>query len=255
MSRIIARIVLAGMILWAGSAAAADGRGTVRLGYIFLDEEGNESVNYRTFNTYDGFLYSVEDLVYNLDNGIRIRADFKNITLDNRKIDFRLDRPRRYGLQFHHSDYRRVYSADGADNTRRKTVSGNAWVDPFSFLRVYGGLGNVNREGTARELFEIEGNNAGDQILLPHDYDLMSYHAGLRLHRHASMLQAEYRGQQFTDDLDSSRDQKRSRLRVNAALSHPSYNWILIYGGMQSYATEYEEAERELTSNSGWGGV
>ncbi len=255
MKYVVSMLTVFVLFLTAAEASwAAGGGGTLRLGYTYLDEEGNESVAYRSFNDYEGVGLSFEGFKYRFDNGLRALADLRNVSLNNRNLRFGVDKPGLFGVRATNSQYRRVYSFEGGDFTRRHRTGVDAWYYPHQHVRLYAGVVNVGRSGQTQRLFEIV-PDGGAAETIAHDYKQLVYHGGFRLANRGSMLQVEYRGTSYQDNENSLRDQSRSRIRVNALLPIPQYEYIVVHGGYQRFETEYDETNFGLVSNTGWAGA
>jgi len=233
---------------------AAGGNGTFKLGYTYLDEMGNESVAYRSFNEYEGVGLSFEGFKYRFDNGMRATADLRNISLNNRHLRFGFNKPGLFGVRITNSQYRREYDFKGGDFTRRHRTGADAWYFPHQHIRFSAGIINVGRSGQAQRLFEIIPDNGAAEAVV-HDYQQLVYHGGVRLANRGSMFQVEYRGTNYRDDEDPLRDQTRTRIRVNALLPIPQYEYIVVHGGYQRFETEYDATNFGIVSNTGWAGV
>ncbi len=233
---------------------AAGGSGTFKLGYTYLDETGNESVAYRSFNEYEGVGLSFEGFKYRFDNGMRATADLRNVSLNNRNLRFGFDKTGLFGVRVTNSQYQRVYNFEGGDFTRRHQTGADAWYYPHQHMRLFAGVVNAGRSGRTQRLFEIlPASGAAEPIV--HDYSQLVFHGGVRLANRGSMLQVEYRGTSYNDDQDPLRDQTRSRIRVNALLPIPQYEHIVVHGGYQRFETEYDNTNFGIVSNTGWAGA
>ena len=244
-------VVFIFLLCLSGMAGAVNNGGEVKLGYVFIDEEGNQSVNQPTFNYYPGFLLSLEKFHYNFTNGMRVRADLKNLTLNNRNLSLGLGKAGLFGIDISNNQYRRVYDFDGNSFTRRRQTGGSLWFFPHRYLKLFGGGSFSNLAGSITDLFNPDGPGAVKNM----DYGLKTYHAGMRFNFRGKMLQAEYRTSEYTDNKNADRGQKRSNIKLDALLPVPKYEWIVLTGGFRHFETKYSTTEFKISSNRAWGGA
>ena len=234
------------------TAAAPAYDGTLRIGATIVDEEGSRGVNQPTYNLYEGVGLSLENFQYRLDNGLRFDASLKNVTMNNRNLNLGLSRSGLFGVSMHNDQYRRTYSFSGDRFTRRSRTSGNAWFKPHEYIKVYGGLGTVDKHGDMVELFDPAGFNSVNAVDYTHTY----YHAGLALGHDRDRVTVEYRGSEFTDNLAGSMNDRSSRrFRVVASTVIPRLRNLALNGGFQHYENRLELREDTLTANTVWGGA
>jgi len=238
------------LLLAAPLASSSELEGTVTASYIYLDEEGNRSVNQPTFNTYEGAALSLEDFRYYLDNGMRLSADMKNITLNNRDLNLGITKPGLFGVNLTHNQYRRFYDFDGGIYTRRHREGGNAWIRPHKYIKIFGG-GSFNAEsGSMIPLYDgIAPGEISDM-----DYEQMYYNGGILLNHEGRTLRAELRGSTF-DVLDSDdRDQERMSYSIFAAGPVPHLEAVSVFGGFRRFESWYMETDYKIESNRGFAG-
>ncbi|MEW5924894.1 MAG: hypothetical protein AB1746_13000 [Candidatus Zixiibacteriota bacterium] len=240
-----------GLLLLTGAAAFADGSGRVSVGYTYVDEVGNRSVNYRTFNQYEGVGLSLEKFNYLFDNGLRLKADINNLTMNNRNVVVGLEKSGLFGFQGYNNQYRRTYDFDGASFTRRHRTGGSVWFHPHQYIRVFGGGEYVGKSGNMLPLFDLGG------ITTPHevDYTQLCYNAGIRLNHRGGMFQAEYRGGEYHDDINPERDQSRYRINLYGLMPVPRYEWLVLSGQFFHFETKFDETEFMISTNHVRGGA
>lgn len=239
------------LLLLSSVAYSSAGRGDVILGYVFLDEVGNLSVNHSTFNDYEGAALSMENLWYRFDNGLRLRADLRNITLNNRNLRATIGQAGLFGVSLFHNKYRRPYDFEGGRFTKRNRTGGSIWAFPHKYVKLFAGGSLVNKSGSVVELFDATAPGAG----LTTDYTHSNYNGGVRFNYMGRMLRAEFRASNYVDDLNASRDQDRFSFMVTAAGPLPRYEEISVFGGFRRFTTEYNASSDKITSNKGWGGA
>jgi len=244
-------ILMFTLLLGTGMSIAAGGSGQVRLGYTYIDEEGNQSVNQTTFNQYEGVGLSLEKFRYRFDNGIRLKADLKSITLNNRNMVFGIEKSGLFGVRGYNNQYRRAYDFDGASKTRRHRTGAKLWVYPHKFVKIYGGGDYTGKSGRMEPLFDLAGVTGSQMI----DYNQFCYHGGIRLNRHDGMFQAEYRAGNYNDDIDPDRDQSRFRFSMHGLLPVPGYDWLVLTGWFYRFETKYDLDDFEINTNYFRGGA
>ena len=235
------------------SPAAAGGEleGTARIGYTIIDDEGNRGVQESTYNIYEGLGVSLERVKYRFNDGTRVTANLENLTLNNRNLVLGLSKHNLFGLSVRSSQYRRTYSAEGDNFTRRRRTGGEAWVQPHRLIRLFGGYGIINRHGRTEDIL----GEFGPPGLTDVDFSHTHYHAGLRLGESRSYARVEYRGSDFTDNADAANDSRASRIRVTAATPVPRYENFAVNAGFQHYCRRLENRDDTLSANTVWGGA
>ena len=229
---------------------AASGSGDLKIGYIYLDEEGNQSSYHPTFTLYPGATVSLEDFRYRFDNGMLMRANLNNIILNNRNLNASLAKPGLFDLKLSHDQFRRIYDFDGGSFTRRHQERGSLSVQPMKYLKLFGGVLMMERTGTTTDLFEP--TSVAETVDI--DYKRSYYNVGAQVNYEGSMVLAEYRGDKFTDNNDENRDQKRNEYRFTGLLSCPRYDWVKLIGGFRHYETKFDKSGFMISNNRGYGG-
>lgn len=244
---IIGAALLATLLIGA-SALGYDYQGTAKLGYVYTDLEGNQAMNQSTFNLYEGAALSLEDFSWRWDNGARITADLKNITMNNRNLSLSGGKAGLCGLTLHHDKYRRVYSFDGERFTRRHHTTAQAFYQPIKYVKVFGGYGHLERFGESVDFFGIGNIRETNPVDYTRDY----YNFGAQVQHHGGVARVDYRGSSYTDDLNSLDDRKTSRLRAVLTSPVPRVKGLAVGGGYQRYERTLEEREDTLVASTGW---
>ena len=248
---IIAVTTLSLMLLVStGSVIGADVDGTVKLGGVLIDDEGNPGVNQSTFNTYEGVALSLENFSYKFDNGARLFANLKNITMNNRNLRLSFRKAGQYGVSLHNSQYRRLYSEDGSQFTRRRLTGGDVWVKPTDYLKAYGGYDLTERYGDQTGLLGVLEEPRVDQI----DYTNSSIHGGVTFEKDRRAVDANYRVTSYTDDTGELSDRTSKRFRATVRTPVPRFDNVIVYGGFQSYCYRVDDSFDTLRANTGWFG-
>ncbi len=230
---------------------AGDFSGTVRVGHVFMDDEGDRSVNQSSFNTYEGAALSFENLQYCSDNMVRVNADFRNVTLNNRNLSLSVSKSGVAGVSLRNSQYRRVYSTAGDAYTRRNRTSGSLWIQVHDYVRLTGGYGLTNKKGQRLELFE-PGTAVGREEM---DFTLSHYDAGVSLNYQRHQLNLSYRGTKFEDEKDPIYDRTSDRFQITGSALLPRLNGVTVNGGIQNYQMKIENRPDTLKANTVWGGL
>ena len=238
------------VLLCAGLAwGAGELSGRAKIGGVVLDEEGNPGVSQATYNVYEGVALSLEDFRYTMDNGVRIYGDLKNITMNNRNLNFGITKAGLFGVTARNNQYRRIYSLDGSQFTRRRQTNTEFWVQPYQYVKLFGGYGITSRHGNQVELFEPESSTPA---VTNFDYTQTYYHAGLELKQGRRQLQFEYRGSSFSEDIASTSDRSSARVRVAGRAPLPVYENLVLMGGYQHYCYRVNDTEDTVKANTGW---
>ncbi len=238
------------LLLLAASAMASAGSGEVRVGYVYLDEEGNQSVYHPTFNLYEGPTISLEGFRYRFANGMIARANLKNIIMNNRNLNASLAKPGVFDLRVGHDQFRRIYNFDESSYTRRHQERASLRVTPVEHVELFGGVLMMERTGTTTDLFNPTPNPTEVDV----DYKRSYYNFGAQFNYRGSMILGEYRADQYTDNNDEARDQKRAEYRFTGLLTYPKYDFLKLIGGFRHFETEFDQSGFMISNNRGYGG-
>lgn len=224
------------------------GEGNLKLGYVYLDEDGNKSVYNSSFNLYEGAALSLERFRHDFQNGLHLTANLQNITLNNRNLAVGLNKYGQFGIQVHHEKYRRPYSFAGDASTVRHRTGGTVWFYPQRFVKIFAGGDFTHKEGDDLSYF------AGTSGLpMSFKYNQVTYKGGVQLNYYGRMLRAEYSGANFTDDLRENRDLQRSTVRLLAQMPVPRYEWVILSGGFQHFENKRKDTDFKFSANTVWG--
>ena len=242
--------ILTGLLLSQG-AQATDYSGQVSIGYVFMDEEGDLSLNQPTYNEYEGVALSLRQLRFNLKDGTYIFGDLKNVTLNNRNLRAGVSKPGLFYLALDSKQYRRVYSADGVQNTQRAVSGGTAWVQPHKNVKVFGGYSLTHRRGSFIELYELGGPPPAKNV----DFKNQFYNGGVVIGERLRSIELEYKGQSYTDELGVADDYKTSRFRASGRSAIPRYERLWVNAGYELYQRQRQTLGDSIETNLGWGGL
>ncbi len=243
--KIISQAIFMILLIISVSAFGGTGRGEVKAGYTFIDETGNRAVNHSTFNLYEGLNLSLEKFGYNFDNGIRMTADLKRITLNNRNLSIGAGKSGLFGLHLNNNQYRRIYNSEGSGFTRRHTTSGSFYVYPHRYIKIFGGGSYIGRSGKTVDLMSLGNPMVGTAV----DYVQKQAYGGAQINYRGSMLNAEYGGIDYVNHKNSNLDQSRSWVKLLSIASIPEYEWVVLSAGYRHYQTEYLHKDIAISSN------
>ncbi|MEE8405153.1 MAG: hypothetical protein V3S17_07155 [candidate division Zixibacteria bacterium] len=235
----------------APNAIADEYTGTLKIGYVYNDEEGNQGVYQPTYNTYEGMAVSLEGFNYRYKNGTRLFGNLKNVTLNNRHIVFGAARTNKFNLRLSHNKYRRSYSFEEDRATRRLFSNGSLWLQAHQNIRIFGGYGQINKSGQSFDLFEAVGLKQLNEF----DYSQKFYNVGAKLSRDGSYLQLELRGSNFDDELGKASQRNSKMIRVTGSSPLTNLKNFYVNAGFQNYKVEISNTSDTLNSNTGWGGI
>lgn len=250
MKRTLCILALLALLPWANARGQAYS-GRVSLGYVFMDEEGDLSLNQPTFNQYEGVALSLRGFRYNFKNGMYAFGDLKNVTLNNRNLKAGLTRPGLFSISLDSKQYRRIYSADASNATQRAVSGGQAWVQPHRAVKVFGGYSLTYRRGSFVELYELGGPPPARAV----DFKNRWYNAGVVVGQRMRSLELEYKGQSYTDALGIADDYTTARYRVSGRSALPRYENLWVNAGFELYQRQRETLGDSLETKLGWGGL
>ena len=233
------------------SAFADEYTGTLKIGYLYNDEEGNQAVYQPTYNTYEGLAVSLEGFNYIYKNGTRLFGNFKNVTLNNRHLVFGAANTNKFNLRLSHNKYRRSYSFDEDRASRRRYSNGSLWLQAHKNIRFFAGYGQIDKRGQSLDLFEP----AGLKQLNEFDYSQKFYNVGVKLSSRAAYAQLELRGSNFDDELGKASPRNSKMIRVSGSSPLTNLSNFYVNAGFQNYKVEIIDTDDTLNANTGWGGI
>jgi hypothetical protein len=223
--------------------AAAGGGGDLKIGYIYIDEEGNRSVSFPSFNYYDGPGFSLERFGYRFNNGIKVSMDLRNVNLENRNARVGLKKTGFYGIDFSTNRYRRIYDYDGRADTRRDRSMVRAWFSPSRYFRVFA-KGSFNSLSGSREDVIGGVTQPAEDI----DYKSSRFTFGGDIKQEGRLVHAEYGLWDYKDEMNSDNDQTRRAMRFNVLMPVPQYERIVLSGTFTRFETEFDNSGRKIES-------
>lgn len=245
--------VFAFMAILFTAAVQADGSGTgsVRLGYTFLDEAGSRAVNQETYNTYEGIGVSLNQWRYNWAGGMRLKADLNNVTLNNRNLRMSIGKPGNFGLSVTNSQYRRTYSDNGNDFTRRRSTNVQANYQPNRQVKFNAGYGRMDKHG--KDFFVLPA--VSDTVSRGIDWSQNIYNVGAQYGDGNRLIRADYRRFDFTDNTPLAANRTADLINLQASSTVPRYDWVLVSGGLNYRKDKADRTATELKTSQYWAGA
>ncbi len=196
---------------------AGSWEGTVKLGGIILDEEGDLSAVQETYNIHDGF--NVSQILFRANPGSRdfLKLDLREINLDARQGDFLFRRPGLLQVDASYDQNRQVFDADRAVTSERKDFKVGARVTPARWLHLSGHYNHMNRDGSRLSYPAGTASALGTG----YDYALNTGGVGAEVRKGRRGFALKYRVSDFADDLNPDAD--RTGQVVSARMFGPCY--------------------------------
>jgi hypothetical protein len=237
-------------LLITATCPAADLSGQLKLGYIYLDDDGNRSVDRSTFNLYEGASLSLERFRYRFGDNWRLNANLRNLTLNNRNLSIGLDRPGLFGVSLDHHKYRRVYSFAGDHATKRDATGISAWFYPHEYVKLFASGSYMQKRGEQVPLFDVTSRPEPTSF----DYAQTKLRGGVQFDYQGRSLRAEYRAVDYQDELNTARDQQRSLVQLRGYVPLPRLERVIVNGGFQHFESKYTDSDFTFSANTVWAG-
>ncbi|PWB71129.1 hypothetical protein C3F09_08230 [candidate division GN15 bacterium] len=245
----ISTATVACCLFLAGAAFAADGSGSVRVGYTIVDDTGSLGVNQETYNTYEGAGISVENFRYLFSNGMTFGADLRNVSLNNRNMRAILGKPGQFSVAFNNSQYRRVYTFDGSQFTRRRQTGVQAMYQPGRYFKFFGGFNLNDKSGATASILD----HSLDTIIASTDYRQTSFNLGGQVGDRYGVVRIDYRHTRFDDRLTTNYDRRTDRFSASVSSSVPRFKRLFVAGGFTYRKDSAQVWQSSLRTNELWG--
>jgi len=239
------------LLLLANVSSAANGSASVKLGYTFISDTGSLGVNQETYNAYEGFSLSVQNLRYAFTNGVTVGADLRNVTLNNRNMRAVIGKPGRFSVSFTNSQYRRVYAVDGSAFTRRRQTGFQASYQPNRFFKFFGGYNLNDKQGESALILD----HTSDTVITSTDYRQTSYNVGGQIGDRYGVVRIDYRHSLFDDRLSANADRRADRLSIAISSSIPRLKRVFLAGGYTYRKDTALVWESSLRTHELWGAL
>jgi hypothetical protein len=232
-------------------ATDLEGEMKFKVGYVFTDEMDNFSVNQETFNTYEGFALSIMDIQIATVTGFNFYGDLKNVTLNNRNLNFTASKVGLLNLSFYNNQYRRIYNESGSQYTRRESTGINGEFTPYEYLKFFGGFYYYDKDGSQLSVYRP----VYDSVEYTTDYTQYSWNLGTTIKYNESFITGEYRSVIFQDDTDFSLDREAEQFNLNIFSFLPTKRKIAVSAGFLYRKDYMNERVQKLRTITGWGGA
>ena len=246
---IVLFIILMFALVAPAAMAAGTGGGSVRVGYTFIDDDGSQAVNQETYNVYEGIGLSLNQWQYNWDNGIYLKADLNNITLNNRNLRMSAGKPGRFGVSAFNNQYRRIYQANGYDFTRRAASGVQANFQPSRYFKFNGGFGLIDKHGTDYFIMPA----IDDTVSRSSDWTQKSYNFGAQAGDRNRLVRIDYRKFDFTDNTPAALDRSADQINIVATSTLPRLKQVYVSGGLNYRKDKFDITTTELKTSQYWG--
>lgn len=210
----VAMLAMAAAASWANTLS-----GTVRVGGIFLDEEGDRFAMPETYDVYDGFVVSRIHLAGTRDPRSSFLLDLQDINLDSRTGRFWYQVPRRFRLTGAYDQSRHVFDADRGVTAERRDWRIGARFIPGSLLSFSGDVGYVTREGERLSFPAGTESALGDR----YDHALLTTQLGMDVQSGRRGGGISLRTSNFSDERNEAAD--RTGQVVSARFYAPMPFW------------------------------
>jgi hypothetical protein len=195
-------LVLLVVTLPVSAVSAGTLDGTVMLGGVIMNQDGDRTAVQETYNVFDGFSVSQLSLNGAPTGTDHFTLDLREINLDSRKADFVYRRPGIFKLTAGYDQDRQVFAPDGGVNSRRKDLRFGAQYAPVKWLALSGNFDNLSRDGDRLSY------PAGTMGVLGSQYDnaLRTGQLTAEAHRGRVGGALSYSVSDFSDQVDGAAD-------------------------------------------------
>jgi hypothetical protein len=207
--------------LWAGW------EGTLKLGGIVLEEEGDLSTVQETFNIHDGFSISRIRLAGSSNPDNYLMLDLKEINLDGRQGSFLYRRPGMLRLTASFDQHRQVFDPRRGVNSERKDWKFGARLTPVEWLRLSGAFNYMDRNGERLAYpagtGSVLGTETASALGTGYDYSMRTGQLGAEVRKDRRGVALDYRMTDFTDDLNIDADRTGNVVSARAFTPGPLF--------------------------------
>ncbi|GJM44931.1 MAG: hypothetical protein DHS20C21_17730 [Gemmatimonadota bacterium] len=201
--------------------------GTLKLGGIVLDEEGDRSAVQETYNIHDGFSLSQIRLSGTPTKDTHVLLNLREINLDGRQGDFLLRVPSLLKVNASFDQHRQVFDSGGGVNSDRRDFRLGAHVTPVKWLRVSGGFGVMDREGDRLGFLSstgaVRGAETTSELGTGYDYSMRTGNVGAEVRKDRRGFALDYRGTDFTENLNPDADRTGNVISARGWAPSPLY--------------------------------
>lgn len=184
--------------------------GTVKVGGVVVDEEGDRSTVQETYNIHDGFSISEILLSGSPSPDHYFRLNLHEINLDGRRGDFLYRRPGLFRLTGSMDEHRQVFDPDRAVTSDRKDWHFGARLTPVMWLRLAGHYNIQTRKGDRLSYPGSSGTpfpgGTRSELGTGYDYTLSTGGFSGEVRKNRRGLGLDFRASDFADDLNPDAD-------------------------------------------------
>jgi len=224
-TRTLSNVSIALAVLLVASPVWARWDGTLKLGGIVLDEEGDKSTVQETYDIHDGFALSQVRLSGTPTEDTYLTFNVRDINLDSRQGNLLFRKPGLLQLDASYDQHRQVFDSGRSISSDRKNFDIGARVTPVKWLKLWGGFGYMNRDGDRLSYPGSSGAVLGTETVSTlgtgYDYSMRSGRGGAEVRKDRRGAAVDYRGTDFTDDKNPDAD--RTGNVVSARAWTPDY--------------------------------
>jgi hypothetical protein len=239
------------MALFLAAAAqvlADEGSGRAKLGYTFLDDNGNRAAFQETHNLYEGAAFSLKNFFYLMDNGLRVSADLNHVAREDRNSRLSLAKAKQFSLSLYNSRYRRIYEPMGLNATRRDLWGGRLSITPVEQLKLYAAFDRIDKKGETWTAYDPT-----DPTIVASDFNRRTVTVGAQASHFGGTILLEYKGYGFQDYLRDDRDRKGNEVKLRGTLPIPSYDRLVVSGGYGYREDQVNGPDVKLYTHLPWG--
>ncbi len=244
------------VVLLIASPGWAGWEGTLKLGGIVLDEEGDRSAVQETYNLYDGFSVSQVRLSGTPSADTYLMFDLGDVNLDNRRGNLLFRMPGLLRVDASYDQHRQVFDPRRGINSDRKDLDLGASVTPLDWLKVSGSFNYTNRDGNRSSYPGSEGAVLGTETAsvlgTAYDYSMKTggFAAEVRKDRRGAAV--DYRITDFNDQLFTGADRTGNLVSVRVWTPSVLYDKLThflrgAYGVSDTQAIDYKLSSFQYT--------
>lgn len=241
-------IAMALFLAAAAQVLADEGSGRAKLGYNFLDENGNRAVFQETHNLYEGTAFSLQNFFYTMDNGLRVTADLTNVARENRNSRMSFSKAKSFSFSLYDNKYRRIYESEGRNATRRTSWGGRLSITPVEQLKLYAGFDHIDKKGETYTEYDPT-----DPTVVASDFKRGALTIGAQSFHYGGTLLLEYKSYGFQDYLHDDRDRKGDEVRLRGTIPTPRFEQLVVSGGYSYREDEVNDSDVKLYTHLPWG--
>jgi hypothetical protein len=194
--------------------------GTVKLGGVFLDEDGDKSTVQETYNIHEGFSLTQLRIAGTPNANSYLMIDLREINLDGRQANLLYRRPGKLKLTASLDQHRQVFDPDRNVSSDRRDWNLGAHLTPARWINLTGSMNYLTRVGDRLSYPDGTLSVLGGR----YDNSLLSGRLSAEARKDGRVAAVEYRASDFNDDRNAAAD--RTGQVVSARIATPG----MLYG-------------------------